>query len=284
MDSKEIRRRFLEFFKERGHTVIPSSSLVPEHDPTVLFTTAGMQPLIPYLLGEKHPGGTRLVNVQKCVRTQDIDEVGDNTHDTFFEMLGNWSLGDYFKEDAIKWSYEFLTSKKEGLGLNPARLYITCFEGDENAPRDAESAKIWESLGISKDRIYFLGAKSNWWSPGDNGPSGPDTEMFYDITKKGLGNMTKEEFIKADKDQKVVEIWNDVFMEYEKKDGKVVGKLKQQNVDTGAGLERIAMVMQEKDNIFETDLFAGVMEKINEYTKSSNERIKRIVADRKSVV
>lgn len=184
MQSEEIRRRFLEFFKKRGHAVIPSASLVPENDPTVLFTTAGMQPLIPYLLGESHPQGKRLVNVQKCVRTQDIEEVGDNTHDTFFEMLGNWSLGDYFKEDAIKWSYEFLTSKDEGLGLDPKRLYITCFAGDEDAPKDVESFEIWKRLGVPEHRIYFLGKDKNWWSPGENGPCGSDTEMFYDVTEK----------------------------------------------------------------------------------------------------
>lgn len=278
MQSDEIRSRFLKFFENRGHKIIPSASLVPENDPSVLFTTAGMHPLISYLLGEAHPMGVRLVNVQKCVRTQDIDEVGDKTHDTFFEMLGNWSLGDYFKKDAIKWSYDFLTSKEEGLGLDVNRLYFTCFEGDENAPKDTESAEVWQSLGISKDRIYFLGAGDNWWSPGENGPCGPDSEMFYDITGE-LGDMTKEEFVNECDEQKVVEIWNDVFMEYEKKDGKIVGKLKKRNVDTGAGLERISMVIQETDSIFETDLFASIMDKINEFTESRDERAKRIVAD-----
>jgi alanyl-tRNA synthetase len=223
--------------------------------------------------------GARLANVQKCVRTQDIDEVGDKTHDTFFEMLGNWSLGDYFKEDAIKWSYELLTSKEEGFGLDPDRLYITVFEGDDNAPKDTESAEIWQKVGIPDARIYFMPAKSNWWSAGDNGPCGPDTEMFYDLTPEGLGDMTKEEYMRADEEQKVVEIWNDVFMEYEKKDGKVIGKLKNKNVDTGAGLERLSMVLQGKDNIFETDLFSGIMSKINEFSKADDERAKRIVAD-----
>lgn len=278
MQSDEIRSKFLKFFENRGHKIIPSSSLVPENDPSVLFTTAGMHPLIPYLLGEPHPMGVRLASVQKCIRTQDIDEVGDKTHDTFFEMLGNWSLGDYFKKDAIKWSYQFLTSKEEGLGLDVNRLYFTCFEGDENSPKDVESAGIWESLGIQKDRIYFLGAGDNWWSPGDNGPCGPDSEMFYDITGE-LGDMTKEEFINECDEQKIVEIWNDVFMEYEKKDGKIVGKLKKQNVDTGAGLERISMVMQKTDSIFDTDLFALVMGKINELTILKDERAKRIIAD-----
>ena len=226
MQSEEIRSRFLKFFEKRGHAVIPSASLVPENDSSVLFTTAGMQPLVPYLMGGEHPAGRRLVNVQKCVRTQDIDEVGDRTHDTFFEMLGNWSLGDpaspdgigqgYFKEDAIKWSYELLTSKEEGFGLDKNRIYVTCFEGDSDAPKDEESAEIWRSLGIPESSIYFLGKDDNWWSPGPNGPCGPDTEMFYDI----VGNLnitTKEDFIKANSEQKVVEIWNDVFMEYEKK-------------------------------------------------------------------
>jgi len=257
MESREIRDKFLKFFEKRGHKVIPSSSLVPLNDPSVLFTTAGMQPLQPYLMGAPHPDGKRLVNIQKCVRTQDIEEVGDKTHDTFFEMLGNWSLGDYFKEDAIKWSFELLTSKEEGFGLDPKRLYITVFEGDENAPRDEEAFEIWKKY-IPENRIYFMGAKTNWWSVGNDGPCGPDTEMFYDVTGK-LGDMTKEEYIAADERQEVVEIWNDVFMEYLKKDGKVVGKLAQKNVDTGAGLERLVMALQSKDNIFETDLFAPLM-------------------------
>jgi len=277
MTSKEIRERFLKFFEKRGHAVIPSASLVPENDPSVLFTTAGMQPLVPYLLGSPHPSGKRLVNVQKCVRTQDIDEVGDNTHDTFFEMLGNWSLGDYFKEDAIKWSYEFLTSKNEGLGLDPKRLYVTVFEGDENAPRDVESRNIWESLGVPAHRIYELPASKNWWSPGDTGPCGPDSEMFYDLTQGGLGDMTLEEYQAADERQDVVEIWNDVFMEYEKKDGKVVGKLANKNVDTGAGMERLAMVMQGKNSIFETDLFSGLMNNVRGIV--SAKRAQRIIAD-----
>lgn len=266
MKSEEIRSKFIEFFRKRGHAILPSASLVPENDPSVLFTTAGMQPLVPYLLGEKHPMGDKIANVQKCVRTQDIEEVGDNTHDTFFEMLGNWSLGSYFKEDAIKWSYEFLFSD-EGLGLDPNRLYITVFAGNEDAPRDDESFETWKKLGIRDERIYFMsadknGKEPNWWSPGDNGPCGPDTEMFYDVTEAGLGDLTKEEYMAADERQDIVEIWNDVFMEYQKKDGKVIGKLNQKNVDTGAGLERLTMVMQKKDNIFETDLFAPLISEI----------------------
>ncbi|MDO8604703.1 MAG: alanine--tRNA ligase [bacterium] len=284
MDSREIRQRFLTFFEKRGHAVLPSAPLVPENDPSVLFNTAGMQPLVPYLMGTPHPSGKRLANSQKCVRTQDIEEVGDKTHDTFFEMLGNWSLGDYFKEDAIKWSYEFLTSKEEGLGLDPARLYVTVFEGNDDAPRDNEAFEIWKKY-MPEHRIYFMPAKNNWWSPGDNGPCGPDTEMFYDITSRGLGDMTKEEYLSADDRQDVVEIWNDVFMEYEKKDGKVIGKLAMKNVDTGSGLERILMAIQGKDNVFDTDLFEPLMRKIKELAKGGTAtttdivRAERIVAD-----
>lgn len=285
MQSEEIRNRFLEFFKKRGHAIIPSSSLVPQNDPSVLFNTAGMQPLVPYLMGTPHPAGNKLVNVQKCVRTQDIEAVGDNTHDTFFEMLGNWSLGAYFKKEAISWSYEFITSKVEGLGLDPNRLYITVFGGNDDAPKDTESFEIWKSVGVPEHRIYFMsfaddGKKEpNWWSPGDNGPCGPDSEMFYDITKEGLGDMNKESYIQADKNQHVVEFWNDVFMEYEKKEGKVIGKLKQQNVDTGGGLERMTMLTQRKNNIFDTDLFQGIMDKIGDFSITHNIKAKRILAD-----
>lgn len=254
MTSNEIREKFLKFFENRGHKIIPSASLVPENDPSVLFNTAGMQPLVPYLLGQKHPMGTRLVDVQKCVRTGDIDEVGDNRHLTFFEMLGNWSLGDYFKEEAIQWSFQFLTDKEEGLGLDINKLYVTVFEGDENADRDTEAADIWKKY-LPENRIYFLPAKNNWWSAGDNGPCGPDTEIFYDVSDEPLNIDNKNDFIKADEEGKVVEIWNNVFMQYEKKDGKVVGKLAKHNVDTGMGLERIAMVSQGVKNVFETDLF-----------------------------
>jgi alanyl-tRNA synthetase len=282
MTSKDIRQRFLDFFEKRGHAILPSAPLVPKNDPSVLFNTAGMQPLVPYLLGTPHPQGARLASCQKCVRTQDIDEVGDSTHDTFFEMLGNWSLGDYYKEDAIKWSYEFITSKEEGLGLDPERLYVTVFGGNEDAPQDSESFEIWKRY-IPEHRIYFLtwnGKKEpNWWDAGDNGPSGPDTEMFYDVTTEGIGDMTKEEYLKADDEQRVVEIWNDVFMEYLKKDGKVVGKLPQKNVDTGSGFERIVMAVQGKSNIYETDLFAPAMAILNQESKTYHERSARIVAD-----
>ncbi|PIP58241.1 MAG: alanine--tRNA ligase [Candidatus Vogelbacteria bacterium CG22_combo_CG10-13_8_21_14_all_37_9] len=279
MNSNEIRDRFLKFFTARGHTIIPSASLIPENDPSVLFITAGMQPLGPYLLGQIHPAGTRLVDVQKCVRTTDIDDISDNTHLTFFQMLGNWSLGDYFKEEAIKWSYELLISKEEGFGLDPKRLYVTIFAGDDNSPLDEESKQIWQSIGVPAHRIYALPAENNWWSPGANGPCGPDTEMFYDVTEKGLGDLSLAEFLVADTRREVVEIWNDVFMEYEKKDGLVIGKLTQKNVDTGAGLERLAMVLQKKTNVYETDLFSTLISSIQSQAKVSDQKAERIIVD-----
>lgn len=290
MQSNEIRSRFLKFFESRGHKIIPSASLVPENDPSVLFNTAGMQPLVPYLLGQKHPMGNRIADIQKCVRTGDLDDIGDNRHFSFFEMMGNWSLGDpsspdgigagYFKDEAIKWSYEFLTSKDEGLGLDPNRLYVTIFAGDENAELDTESKNIWMSLGIPEHRIYALPADDNWWSPGDNGPCGPCSEMFYDMTGQVASSkeqvVSKEEFIKNVQQENIIEIWNDVFMEYEKKDGKVVGKLSQKNVDTGAGLERMTAVMQSKNTAYDTDLFTGVM---SIFPENFDQKSKRIVAD-----
>lgn len=279
MTSSEIRKRFLDFFAKRGHAILPSAPLVPKNDPSVLFNTAGMQPLVPFLMGEKHPLGNRLASCQKCVRTVDIEEVGNHKNLSFFEMLGNWSLGSYFKEESIGWSYEFLTSKEEGLGLDPKRLYVTVFEGDEDAPRDMEAVEIWKKF-IPENRIYFLPKKNNWWSPGDNGPCGPDTEMFYDVTEKGLGDLTHEEYVVADDKGEVVEIWNNVFMEYEKKDGKVIGKLQQKNVDTGSGLERVTMLMQGKRNVYESDVFAPAMEFIELNTKGiPDERSARIIAD-----
>lgn len=278
MTSAEIRTLFLAFFAKRGHAVVPSASLVPKNDPSVLFNTAGMQPLVPYLMGETHPLGTRLASCQKCVRTGDIEEVGNHKNLTFFEMLGNWSLGDYFKEDAIKWSYEFLTSSDEGLGLDPARLYVTVFEGDNNAPRDLEAVEIWKQY-IPEHRIYFLPAKNNWWSPGDNGPCGPDTEMFYDVTPEGLGDMSHEQYVAADDVGEVVEIWNDVFMQYLKKDGAVVGKLDQKNVDTGSGLERITMLMQGKTTVYDTDFFAPAIAYLDSHTANHDDRESRIIVD-----
>lgn len=296
LTSKDVRTRFLSFFKERGHAILPSASLVPENDPSVLFNTAGMQPIVPYLLGEVHPEGTRLADIQKCVRTVDIDEVGDSRHLTFFEMMGNWSLGDYFKKEAIEWSYDLLTNKEYGFGLDPERLYVTCFEGDENAPKDIESEQIWKDVftkaGVHKDdtegtqRIFFLPAKNNWWSPGDNGPCGPDTEMFYDTTGLLTQGLTHEEYLKADDEGKVVEIWNDVFMEYKKKDGVVVGKLDTKNVDTGSGFERITMMVQGVSSVYETDIFLPILEKIESMCDigmnisiEQKEKSKRIVTD-----
>jgi alanyl-tRNA synthetase len=274
MTSNQIRDKFLKFFESKGHAVIPSASLVPENDNSVLFTTAGMQPLVPYLLGQKHPKGSRLASSQKCLRTGDIDDIGDNRHLTFFEMLGNWSLGDYFKEESISWSFEFLTSKDKGLGLDASRLYVTCFEGDESAPRDEESKNIWMKVGIPENRIYFLGKEDNWWGPGENGPCGPDTEIFYDVTG-AFGDLSHEDFLRAQKEEKVIEIWNNVFMEYESKDGKVVGKLSQKNVDTGMGLERITAVLNGKDNVYDTDSF----EYIFNLLPGGEEKSKRVIAD-----
>jgi len=286
MNSDEIRTRFLAFFKKRGHAIIDSASLVTTDEQGVtnptLFNTAGMQPLIPYLLGKPHPMGQRLADVQKCLRTVDLDEVGDATHATFFEMLGNWSLGDYFKKEAISWSYDFLTSKNDGLGLDPNRLYVTVFEGDSNAPRDIEASTIWQEIftrnKIDSNRIYFMPASKNWWEAGDSGPCGPDTEMYYDILNSFKGkSLTHSEFVAADNNGQVVEVWNDVFMQYEMKDGVVTGSLAKPSVDTGAGLERLAMVMQNVNNIFETDLLKPIFNMAS--ILSDNIRSQRIIAD-----
>lgn len=278
LTAAQIRRRYLDFFVQKhGHKEIPGSSLIPENDPTVLFTTAGMHPLVPYLMGEKHPEGTRLTDVQKCVRTGDIDEVGDPTHLTFFEMLGNWSLGDYFKEGAIKMSYEFLTTPLEqgGLGIDVKNLAVTCFAGDENAPRDEEAANIWRSLGMPDERIAFLPKEDNWWGPaGQTGPCGPDTEMFY---WTGEGDAPE---VYDPKDKRWVEIWNDVFMQYNKNEDGSYTPLAQQNVDTGMGLERTTYIMQGKKSPYDTELFADVMHRIrNLSVDDSNVKSERIVAD-----
>ena len=270
MKSEEIRNKFLEFFKSKNHKVIPSSPLVPEEDPTVLFTTAGMHSLVPYLLGQKHPSGNRLVDFQKCLRTDDIDNVGDEKYLTFFEMLGNWSLGDYFKEESINYSYEFLIKT---LKLDKNRLAVSCFKGDKDAPKDEEAAKIWLRLGIPKERIAFLGKKENWWGPsGKTGPCGPDTEIFY-----YLGNKLPRDFDSEDKNW--VEIWNNVFMQYNKTNDNKFIPLKQKNVDTGMGLERMAMIMQNKSNIYETDLFIDIINKIKSISKKHDEKSIRIIAD-----
>ncbi|KAI4453722.1 alanyl-trna synthetase [Holotrichia oblita] len=251
LNSAELRKMFLDFFKSKNHAVISSASLIPENDPTVLFTTAGMHPLVPYLLGAKHPEGKRLCDVQKCVRTGDIDDVGDNTHCTFFEMLGNWSLGDYFKKDAINCSYEFLTSEKY-LAIPNSILAISVFAGDNDAPKDTESANLWETCGINKDRIFYLPKKNNWWGPaGQTGPCGPDTEIFIDTGKVKCG----PECSPACDCGKYIEIWNNVFMEYNKTaDGKYI-PLTQKNVDTGMGLERTVCILNGFKSVYETDLF-----------------------------
>ncbi|MEJ0020997.1 MAG: alanine--tRNA ligase [Candidatus Doudnabacteria bacterium] len=273
MNSKELRQKYLKFFEEKGHKVIPSASLVPANDPTVLFTTAGMHPLVPFLLGEKHPIGTRLVNYQKCLRTDDIDEVGDDTHNTFFEMLGNWSLGDYWKDDAIKWSYEFLTDKK-WLGIEKEKLAVTVFEGDTDAAKDEESINIWKSLGFGDDRIKPLGKKDNWWGPaGATGPCGPDTEMFY---------WTGEDAPPArfdPSDKRWVEIWNNVFMQYNKTQEGKFEPLKQRNVDTGMGIERTTAALEGKTSAYDTELFAPIIQRIRLLADKQDQRSERIIAD-----
>ena len=259
LTSESLRQLYLSFFEEKGHKIIPSASLIPENDPSVLFTTAGMHPLVPYLLGEKHPEGTRLTDVQKCVRTGDIDDVGDPSHCTFFEMLGNWSLGDYFKKEMIAWSFEFLTSEKY-LGIPVEKLAVTVFEGDEDAERDTESASYWESAGIPKERIFYLPKKHNWWIAGSVGPCGPDTEMFIDRgTPKCSENCSP-----ACSCGKYLEIWNDVFMQFEKKSDGTYEKLKQKNVDTGMGLERTLSILNGVPTVYDTDVFDGAKAQIEE--------------------
>ena len=273
MKAIEIRNKYLDFFKRHGHAVIPSAPLIPENDPSVLFTTAGMQPLVPYLLGEKHPEGTRLTDFQKCLRTNDIDEVGDNRHLTYFEMLGNWSLGDYFKEESIAMSFEFLTKE---LGIPVEKLSVTCFAGDKDCQRDEVTASCWKKAGIPEDRIYYFGKDDNWWIAGEEGPCGPDTEMFYDTGKPKCSENCNPSCGCG----KYVEIWNNVFMEFFKtKDGKYT-KLKQHNVDTGLGLERMTMLLQGKETPFDTELFKPVMDKLQELA-GENDSIesRRIVAE-----
>ena len=272
MKAIEIRNKYLNFFKNHGHKVIPSAPLIPENDPSVLFTTAGMQPLVPYLLGEKHPEGTRLTDYQKCLRTNDIDEVGDNRHLTYFEMLGNWSLGDYFKEESIAMSYEFLTKE---LGIPAEKLSVTCFAGDEDAPRDILTAECWKKAGIPDERIYFYGKDDNWWIAGEEGPCGPDTEMFYDTGKEPCSDECQPSCDCG----KYVEIWNNVFMEYYKSKDGTYSKLKQHNVDTGLGLERMTMLLQGKQTPFDTELFAPVMEKLAQLAKADSIESRRIVAE-----
>ena len=259
--SQSIREMYLNFFKDRGHKVIPSASLIPENDPTVLFTTAGMHPLVPYLLGEKHPAGNRLTDVQKCVRTGDIDDVGDASHCTFFEMLGNWSLGDYFKKEMIPWSYEFLTGK-DYLGIDPENLAVTVFGGDDTLPCDDEAAALWEKAGIKKENIYYMPRENNWWGPaGLTGPCGTDTEMF--IIRKAKCSPECNPDCKCGA---FLEIWNDVFMRFNKQaDGSYI-ELSQKNVDTGMGLERALCVLNGKSSVYETDLFEDAIKVISDLT------------------
>ena len=279
--SSELRSMFLKFFKDHGHAVISSASVIPENDPTVLFTTAGMHPLVPYLMGAKHPAGKRLTDVQKCVRTGDIDDVGDFSHLTFFEMLGNWSLGDYFKEQMIPWSWEFLTSP-EYLGLPKDRLAFSVFAGDADCPRDEESAQLWRNCGVADDHIFFLPKENNWWGPaGITGPCGPDTEMFIITDKEPCGPNGSP----ACSCGRYLEIWNDVFMQYNKKADGTFEPLAQKNVDTGMGLERTICVLNGKKSVYETDLFADILKKISELSGKeygSDEmttRAFRIIAD-----
>lgn len=278
-NSAYIREKYLDFFKSKNHAIIPSASVVPENDPTVLFNTAGMQPLVPYLLGEKHPLGTRLADSQKCIRTGDIEEVGDNSHLTFFEMLGNWSLGDYFKEESIAYSYEFLTDS-QWLGLDPRKIAVTVFEGDEDAPRDEESADIWAQVGMPRERISYLPKSENWWAAGDTGPCGPDTEIFYWV---GDSEFPPEGSNVENDEDNWMEIWNNVFMEYNKlSDGSLV-KLPAQNVDTGMGLERITATLNGEVTVYNTDMFQPIIEAISkeigvEYSDQTMRSI-RVIAD-----
>lgn len=277
MKANELRNLFLNYFEANGHKIIQSASLLPENDPTVLFTTAGMHPLVPYLLGEPHPYGRRLTNFQKCVRTGDIDEVGDDSHLTFFEMLGNWSLGEYFKNDAITMSYEFLT---DVLHIPTNKLAVTVFEGDETFVKDTESAEIWQKNGLNKDQIYYYGRKENWWGPvGETGPCGPDTEIFFDTGKPKCSNNCGPSCSCG----KYIEIWNNVFMQYYKNKDGSIHLLPQKNVDTGMGLERVLAILNSDNSIYDTELFAPLLSEINniltQNATNMNIREKRIICD-----
>ena len=257
MTANELRSKYIEFFKSRDHAEISGASLIPQNDPTVLFTTAGMHPLVPYILGQKHPAGTRLVDVQRCVRTADIEDVGDFSHLTFFEMLGNWSLGDYFKDESIRMSWEFLTSP-DWLGIPPEKLAVTCFAGDDEVPRDDESAEIWKSLGVPEERIFFLGREDNWWGPaGETGPCGPDTEIYVDTGIEGTAESRP-----GVSDGKWMEIWNNVFMQYAKQADGSFAKLDRKCVDTGMGVERTSTILQGEETVYDTEVFAPVIEAI----------------------
>lgn len=271
-----LRKKYVDFFLTKGHAEIPSASVVPENDPTVLFTTAGMHPLVPYLLGQPHPAGKRLVDFQRCIRTGDIDDVGDNTHLTFFTMLGNWSLGDYFKKESIAWSFEFLTSA-EWLNIPLRDLAFTVFEGDENAPFDAEAYEQWTRLGVAPERIAKLGKEDNWWGPaGKTGPCGPDTEIFY---WTGEGDAPA---VYDPKDKRWMEIWNNVFMQFNKQEDGALVPLAAGSVDTGMGLERATVALQRKANVYDTELFVPVLAKLEELSGKSYADVQmsmRIIAD-----
>ena len=270
MNALEIRNKYLNFFERHGHKIIPSASLIPENDPSVLFNTAGMQPLVPYLLGQKHPEGRRLTDYQKCIRTNDIEEVGDNRHLTFFEMLGNWSLGDYFKKESISMSFEFLTKELE---IPVEKLSVTCFGGNETIEKDEETASYWEQAGIPRERIYFL--KDNWWIAGETGPCGSDTEIFYDTGKPKCSPECNPDCDCG----KYVEIWNNVFMQFYKHEDGSITQLKQKNVDTGLGLERVNMLLQGKETPYDTEIFIPIMKKLEELQKVDSIYSRRVVAE-----
>ena len=276
MENIDLRTKYLKFFEKNGHKIIPSAPIIPENDPTVLFNTAGMQPLVPYLKGAKHPEGTRLTDIQKCFRTNDLDEVGDKTHHTFFEMLGNWSLGDYFKEESITWSFKFLT---EELNIPVERLAVSVFKGNDIVPEDSESSKIWENLGIKKERIAFLGEDDNWWPNMElTGPCGPDTEIFYWRSEKQVPEKFDPE------DENWVEIWNNVFMQYNHGTDGTFTKLENKNVDTGMGVERVVAVLEGKTDNYKSSIWKNLISKIEEITGLSYDDEKytksmRIIAD-----
>lgn len=258
----DLRTKWLEFWKQKQHAIIPSAGVLPDNDPTALFHNSGMHPLVPYLCGENHPAGTRLANAQKCIRTGDIDEVGDATHLTFFEMLGNWSLGDYFKKEQIEWSFEFLTQE---LQLPVEKLAVSVFAGDNDAPQDAEAATVWKKVGISENRIAYLGKSDNWWAKGDIGPCGTDTEMFFWTGDKEA----PQNFQETHDDPQWVEIWNDVFMTFNRKEDGTLEELTQKNIDTGMGLERTVAILNKKKSVYETDAFTEILKKIGELAKDS---------------
>ncbi len=276
MTERELVELYIRFFEGKGHKRIPGASIIPENDSTILFTPAGMQPLVPFLLGEKHPAGKRLVDVQKCIRTGDIEEVGDDTHLTFFRMLGNWSLGDYFKREAIEWSWEFLTGS-EWLGFDPHRLSVTVFAGENGIPADDEAAAIWMEMGVPEERIHRFGMKDNWWGPtGATGPCGPDTEMFYDTGREPCG----EDCRPGCSCGKYFEVWNDVFMEYRKTPEGTYEPLSQKNVDTGMGVERTVAMIQGKATVYDIGVLKSLIEKIRELAgPAANTRSERVVAD-----